>query len=53
MAEGNITTYTVFYKDGSCTTGHTYNESLELFRKRHLLGVRSVAPTTPYNTEVN
>ena len=51
MSDKNITTYTVFYKDGSITTGHTFYESLELFRKRDLMGVRSVAPTTPYNTE--
>ena len=42
--------YTAYYTDGSVTKGHTYAEALELFNARERTQVRSIAPSTPYNT---
>ena len=50
LRDSQPTTYTVFYKDGRVTTGHTYAESLELFNSRERNGVQSIAPATSYNT---
>ena len=51
LRDSQPTTYTVFYKDGRVSTGHTYAESLELFNSREQTGVASIAPSTQYNTQ--
>ena len=51
LRDSNPTTYTIFYKDGRVSTGHSYLESCEMFDSRERLGISSVAPSNAYNTQ--
>ena len=51
LHDSNPTTYTVYYRDGRVSTGHSYLESCEMFDSREQLGIVSVAPSNTYNTQ--
>ena len=45
-----ISTFTVYYRDGSIESGLTYEESLDLFERRAETNVSSIAPTITSDT---
>ena len=51
LRDSQPTTYTVYYRDGRVSTGHSYLESCEMFDSREQLGIRSVAPAGAYETQ--